>query len=147
MEDIDITETGVRKMLEGLKVHKAAGPDEIGHCVLKELAPTIAPILTAIYMRSYETGEIPDDWKNTNIVPIYKKGRKGDPTNYRPISLTCISCKLMEHIVTSSIMHHAHENDILYDLQHCFRDHRSCETQLIEFVGDMVNYMQSRQMC
>ncbi len=48
----------------------------------------------------------------------------------------------MEHIVTSGIMHHAHENDILYDLQHGFRDHRSCETQLIEFVGDMVNNMQ-----
>ncbi len=71
MDDIDITETGVRKMLERLKVHKAAGPDEIG--VLKELAPTIAPILTAIYRRSYETGEIPDDWKNANLVPIYKE--------------------------------------------------------------------------
>ncbi len=52
MEDIDITKTGVRNMLEHLKVHKAAGPDEIGPCVLKELAPTIAPILIAIYRRS-----------------------------------------------------------------------------------------------
>ncbi len=50
--------------------------------------------------------------------------------------------KLMEHIVTSSIMHHARENDILYDLQHGFHDCRSCETQLIEFVGDVVNNMQ-----
>ncbi len=68
MEDIDITKTGVRNMLEHLKVHKAAGPDEIGPCVLKELAPTIAMnnttqtfILTAIYRRSYETGETPDE--------------------------------------------------------------------------------------
>ncbi len=49
---------------------------------------------------------------------------------------------MMEHIVTSSIMHHAHENDILYDLQHGFHDSRSCETQLFEFVGDVVNNMQ-----
>ncbi len=52
MDYIDITETGLRKKLEGLKVHKAAGPDEIGPCLLKELAPTIAPILIAIYRRS-----------------------------------------------------------------------------------------------
>ncbi len=71
-----------------------------------------------------------------------QEGQLSDPTNYRPISLTCISCKLMEHIVTSSIMHHAQENDILYDLQHGFHDRRSCETQLNVFVSDVVNNMQ-----
>ncbi len=139
MPDIVITEPGVRKMLERLKPHKAMGPDEIGPRVLKELAPTIAPILTIIYRRSYETGQIPDDWRRANVVSIYKKGRRCDASNYRPISLTCVCCKVMEHIVASSVMRHARTNHLLYDLQHGFRDRRSCETQLLEFQADILH--------
>ena len=59
------------------------------------------------------------------------------PINYRPISLTCIICKLLEHVVTSSIMKHLEYNNILYDLQHGFRSSRSCETQLVSFIQDL----------
>jgi hypothetical protein len=142
MDDIDITEPGVLKLLQQLKVHKAAGPDQIGPRVLKELASTIAPILTVIFKRSYETGEVPDEWRTANVLPIYKKGQKNDAANYRPISLTCISCKLLEHIITSSIMRHANTHNLLYQLQHGFRSMRSCETQLIEFVADIANVTQ-----
>ena len=143
MSDIDITEPGVRKMLEKLNVHKAQGPDEIGPQILKNLASTIAPILTVIYRRSYETGRIPEDWRMANVVPAYKKGKNSLPSNYRPISLTCIACKMMEHIVTSSIMKHANNHGILYSLQHGFRDRRSCETQLIEFQADILQNMKN----
>jgi len=77
-----------------------------------------------------------------NVVPIYKKGAKQDPANYRPISLTCIACKIMEHIIASNIMRHGNQHNILYDLQHGFREKRSCETQLIEFSADLFNNMQ-----
>ena len=142
MEDIVITEPGVQKLLERLKVHKAAGPDQIGPRVLKELAETIAPILTVIFKRSYDTGEVPDEWRTANVIPIYKKGKKNEASNYRPISLTCISCKLLEHIITSSIMSHANTHSILYSLQHGFRSMRSCETQLLEFIADIANTTQ-----
>ena len=66
--------------------------------------------------------------------PVYKKGDKHDPLNYRPISLTCICCKLLEHIISSNVMSHLENNNILYDLQHGFRPSRSCETQLISFL-------------
>ncbi len=138
MPDIDITEPGVRKMLERLKPHKAMGPDEIGPRILKELAPTIAPILTVVFRRSYQTGLIPDDWRRANVVAIYKKGRRCDASNYRPISLTCVCCKVMEHIMASSIMRHARANHLMYDLQHGFREKRSCETQLLEFQADIL---------
>ena len=65
---------------------------------------------------------------------MYKKGDKHDPINYRPISLTCICCKLLEHIISSNVMSHLENNNILYDLQHGFRPSRSCETQLISFL-------------
>ncbi len=141
MDDIEITEPGVRKMLLGLKPHKAMGPDQVGPRVLKELAPTISPILTAIFRRSYETGVIPDDWRRANVVAVHKKGRKCDATNYRPISLMCVCCKLMEHVVASGIMKHARTNNLLYDLQHGFRERRSCETQLLGFQADILKNM------
>ena len=76
-----------------------------------------------------------------NIVLAYKKGKNSLPSNYRPISLTCIACKMMEHIITSSIMKHVSRNSILYQLQHGFRDRRSCETQLLEFQVDALKNM------
>ena len=95
------------KMMKGLKVHKAAGQDSIGHRILTTLAPSIASIPTIIFQRAYDTGLILHDWRNANVVPVYKKGKWSVPSNYRPISLTCVTCKLMEHIVTSHIMWHA----------------------------------------
>ena len=139
MQDIKITENGVRKMLEQLKIHKAAGPDAISPRVLKELAPQIAPILTIIFRKSYETGILPKDWREAPVAPVYKKGKKCDPANYRPISLTCISCNILEHIITSNIMKHAATNNIFYQLQHGFREKLSCETQLLEFITDITN--------
>ena len=139
MENINITEKGVLKLLESLKVHKASGPDKISARVLKQLAPVISSILTTIYKRFYETGEIPQDWRSADVTPVYKKGKKSDPANYRPISLTSIPCKLLEHIITSAIMKHGKRNDILYDLQHGFRDKRSCESQLLGFIDNVVN--------
>jgi len=74
-----------------------------------------------------------------------KKGNKFEPINYRPISLTCICCKIMEHIITSHIMCHADNNTILYDLQHGFRKKLSCETQLIECIDDIIKNLDNGQ--
>ena len=139
IDDIDITENGVLKLLQNLNPNKAAGPDNITPRVLKELATSVAPILTIIFRASYQTSEIPEIWRTANICPVYKKGKKYDPINYRPVSLTCIACKLMEHIVTSHIMSHADTQNILYPLQHGFQRGLSCETQLIDFIDDVTN--------
>ena len=141
--NINITTPGVLKMLQCLNVHKASGPDEICPRILKELASTIAPILTTIYRKSYDEGVLPAEWKSANVVPIYKKGKTTDASNYRPISLTCICCKMLEHMDTSHIMTHANDNDILYEYQHGFREKRSCETQLLEFQSDVLKNMQA----
>ena len=143
MADINITESGVHNLLKSLKAHKAPGPDQISPRVLKEMANVIAPILTEIFRKSYDSGIIPEDWKTANITPVFKKGKRSDAANYKPISLTCIACKLMEHILTSHIMKHANDHNILYGLQHGFRGGRSCETQLVEFINDLANNMQN----
>jgi hypothetical protein len=103
MEDINITEPGVLKLLQSIKQHKAAGPDEIPARVLKELAPDIAPILTKIFRFSLAAGCVPGAWSQADVVPIYKKGSKNTASNYRPVSLTSICSKLMEHVLVSNI--------------------------------------------
>ena len=139
MRDINITEPGVLKLLKELDPSKAAGPDMILPRVMKQLAEPIAPLLTDIFRRSLQSGTVPDEWRHANVVPAFKKGKKFMAVNYmyRPISLTCVSCKLMEHVVTSQLMRHADEHGILYPLQHGFRSKLSCETQLIELVHDL----------
>ena len=98
-----------------------------------------------LFRRSYVTGEVPDDWRHANIVPTYKKGDKTDPGNYRPTSLTRITCKLMEHIISSNIMSHGNDNDILHSLPHGFRQKRSCELQLLGFISDLTNNMEENK--
>ena len=137
MKDINIQVDGVEKLLGNINPNKAKGPDEIHGRALKVCKNVIAPILTIIFQKSLTSGTIPSDWKHANVCPVYKKGDKHDPKNYRPISLTCICCKLCEHIIASSLMKHLEDSNILYAFQHGFRSSRSCETQLISLVQDL----------
>ena len=130
-------EEGVHKLLSNLQVHKAMGPDEIPTRLLKELAEELTPIFTLFYQACLDQGTTPDDWQTANVVPIFKKGDRNRPENYRPVSLTSIACKTLEHIVCSSIHRHLEAHSILTDAQHGFRKRRSCETQLIITIQDL----------
>ena len=67
-------------------------------------------------------------------MPIFKKGQKSDPANYRPVSLTCVICKLFERLLQKSIVHHLESNNLIANSQHGFRQKRSCTTNLLEFL-------------
>ena len=97
IEDHDISTAGVHKLLENIKPNKAMGPYDRHLRVMKQLAPHVTPILQAIFTKSLKTSKVPDDWKRANVAPIYKKGKRYCAVNYRPVSLNCISSKLMEH--------------------------------------------------
>ncbi len=88
-------------------------------------------------MQSLEIGEIPDDWKSANVSPLYKKNDRTEAVNYRPVSLTCICCKILEHIVSSNINSHLEEHGIISPNQHAFRKGHSCETQLSHVINDL----------
>ena len=137
MPDISIAAECIDKLLQGLSLHKAEGPDKFKPIILQTLNKELTPILQLISQRSIDTGKIPGIWKEANISPIYKKGERSDPSNYRPISLTCVLCKILEHIVASSLVKHFTELDIFYEMQHGFREKRSCETQLILIIDEL----------
>lgn len=147
MPPFSITENGVLKLLKQLKPHKAAGPDNIKPLALRELAEAIAPSITRIFQSSLSQGSVPGAWREANITPVYKKGEKYKAVNYRPVSLTCILSKQLEHILASHIMKHLNSHNLLYDKQHGFRSKLSCETQLIEFTDEILKSLQDRKQC
>ena len=134
---LHVSTSEIAKLLVNLKVRKASGPDDIPARALRELAQELAPPLSFVFNQSLTSGVIPDDWKNTHVSPIHKKGSKHQAENYRPISLTCICSKLLEHVVCRHIMSHLEEHNILTHLHHGFRSGVSTVTQLLVTTQDI----------
>ena len=135
ISDLQISPAGVFKQLSQLNPKKACGPDEIPARVLKEVSQSVSCWLSFIFQQSYNCSTVPSDWSNALVTAIFKKGNKSDPANYRPISLTCICCTIMEHIILSHMSKHLSLNNILIDQQHGFREKYSF-TQLISAIHD-----------
>ena len=145
MPKIHVTEAGVLKLLLNLKENKATGPDGIPGNLLKMCAHELAPVITVLFQASLDQGCVPSDWKKAEIVPVFKKGSKTKVENYRPISLTSISSKLLEHIIHSNVMDHLEKHGFLNAFQHGFRKNHSCETQLITTVRDFSTCLNNRE--
>ncbi|KGL76667.1 RNA-directed DNA polymerase from mobile element jockey, partial [Tinamus guttatus] len=101
-----VEEDWAREHLRNLDAHKSMGPDGMHPRVLWKLAEVIAKLLSIIFERSWRTGEMPEDWKKANVTPVFKKGRKEDPGNYRPVSLTSVPGKVMERLVLAVVSRH-----------------------------------------
>ena len=145
IDKLTVTRNGVEKLLEELKPHKAAGPDRISNKVLKELSKELAPVLTDLFNQSLNEGTIPKDWSSALITPVFKKGNVHKASNYRPVSLTCVICKLLEHIICSHVTSHLVKNELLTHLQHGFRKGHSCESQLIITTSDFYDTFNAKE--
>jgi len=109
------------------------GPDRIHPRVLRELAEELAKPPSIIYQHSWVTGEVPDDWRITSVTPIYKKGQKEDPGNYRPVRLTSVPCNIVEQFILSALNGHVKDNQGIRPSQHGLMKGRSCLINLISF--------------
>ena len=139
--DIDITEAIVLQKLNNIKLNKSAGIDEIHPRLLFELRNEIVKPLTTLFKNSLSRGHVPDEWKSANVTPLFKKGSKADPQNYRPVSLTCITCKIMESIVKDKIVEHLDKFKLIKDSQHGFTKGKSCLTNLLDFMEDVTKWV------
>ena len=141
MPNIIVT-LGVKKLLLKLKPNKSTGPD-----LISARLPQIAPAITLLFNASLNQGAIPTEWKEAYISPIYKVGKKDCriPENYRPISLTSVTSKVLEHIVYSNVMTHLAQLNILTDVQHGFHKKRGCETQLTLVINDLAKALNNTE--
>jgi len=117
------------------------GLDGMHPQVLRELADVIAEPLSIIFERSWRTGEVPEDWRKPNVTPVFKKGKKEDPGNYRLVSLTSIPGKVMEQLILKVIIKQVEEKKVIRSSQHGFTKGKSCLTNLIAFYDGMTGWV------
>jgi hypothetical protein len=138
LTSIQITEKDVAKYISKLNITKSPGPDNLYPRVLKELKENVTLPLTKIFNSSLKRAEVPKDFKLANITPIFKKGDRKLASNYRPISLTSVACKIMESIIRDEIVKHLDKYNLIKDSQHGFRRNRSCLTNLLHFYNQLI---------
>jgi hypothetical protein len=136
---IEITSEIVMSKLNQLKVDKSPGPDMLHPKVLHEVRSSIVPYLVYLFQFLLHHSVIPDEWKHSIITVLHKKGKKDKVENYRSISLTCITCKVMESIICDQVMGYFITNKLFSDKQYGFIKNRSTVVQLLRILDDWSN--------
>ena len=132
--DLSFTRLDIIEALGDLDPYSAAPDGEIPARVLTSCKETLADPLTLLWSKSFDEGYIPETLKMQFISPIFKKGDRTDPANYRPVSLTSHIMKTFERVVRKSLVEHMESNRLISPNQHGFRKKRSCMTQLLAHV-------------
>ena len=135
LSNIKITKELILNKLKKIKINKSPGPDQIHPRVLNEISNEICTPLQIIFQVSLETKTLPDQWKHAQVAAIFKKGAKTKPQNYRPVSLTCIVCKLLESIIRDSVIVHMTKNKLFSPKQFGFLSGRSTTLQLLHVLN------------
>lgn len=133
LSSVLITESVVLDKLKRINVSKSQGPDQLHGKLLYEIRYQLVKPLTKLFNLSLDTGCIPQDWKDADVVPLHKKGSRSKCENYRPVSLTSILCKLFESVLKEAVTNHLRKNNLINESQHGFTEGKSCLTNLLEF--------------
>ena len=134
--DLKLTETQVSDKLKNLDPSKSPGIDAIHPKLLKECHQELAKPICKLFNESLASGKLPDMWKLAQVTALFKKGNKKASSNYRPVSLTVVLCKVLESFIRDIIVSHMEQNKLFVDNQHGFRSKRSCATQLLEVIEE-----------
>ena len=145
LNDIAVSKDGVIKHFKGLNPSKALGPDELHTRDLKELATELGPVSAHLFQQSMDIDEIPKEWSLANISPLFKKSDRSLACSYRPVSLTCVPCKLFEHIVQISWLILMNINSCQIGNMQSGKDTvNCCETQLTTVINDWAKILDNR---
>jgi len=137
---IDVNRDIVLEAIEKLNVSKAPGPDGMHARVIKECKESFSIVFTLIFKKSLQEGVLPKQWKQANVKALFKKGKRTQCKNYRPVSLTSIVCKIFETIIRDHITEFLEGNNLITNHQHGFRSGHSCTTQLLELMEDFTDF-------
>jgi len=132
LSNVRVTESDILDQLSILDTSKAYGPDGIPPKLLREAGNAIAKPLCQLFNMSLVKKQVPLLWKQSNVMPVFKKDNPSNINNYRPIALLSVVNKVFERIIHKHIYNHLRDNFILSDYQSGFQPGRSCITQLVE---------------
>lgn len=141
ISDVDISEEIIMKLLENVNINKSCGPDLLHPRVLKELKQVILSPLTLIFQYSMDQSELVSDWKTANVKALFKKGDRCNPSNYRPVSLTSVPCKIFEKLIRDKLVSHMTEHNLFSNAQFGFRSLRSCALQLLDVMEKWTEWL------
>ena len=128
-----VTPEMIEKKIKKMKDSKSHGVDGIPQKLLREIVEQISTPLAKLFNLSLEEGILPSEWKEANITPLFKKGSRKKPNNYRPVSLTSVVCKLLEKLIRDHMVEFLLKH-ILIKSQHGFLKTRSCLTNILFFL-------------
>src|SRR5438093_11446429 len=134
LKNIKLHKPGIINLIKNLNKHKSPGPDKISPRFLKLVPEEISEYLLLLYDKCFELKIIPSQWKTAHVTPVFKKGSRANPENYRPISLTSVLCKMFEHIITSNLATFLEENELFNRDQFGFRKIDHVNSSCKEFV-------------
>ena len=113
LDDIDFNRNAVLRALKKIKPNESSGPDNLPPVFFRKLSNVLAEPLSILFSSFMSIGKLPEDWKNATVLPVYKSGLSSQVENYRPISLTCVACKVMERVIASSMLQYLRDNHII----------------------------------
>ena len=114
------------------------GQDNIDYFILKLVCDELTPGITHIVNLSIGRKYFPTLWKNSKVIPLFKKDEATNPKNYRPVSLLSITSKILERVVYHQMIEYLEENGLLHPSHHGFRKSHSTTTALLEMYANWV---------
>ena len=136
-----VTPEMIAKKIKKMKDNKSPGVDGIPPKLLKEIVDQISTPLANLFNLSLEEGIVPSEWKEANITPLFKKGSRKKPENYRPVSLTSVVCKLLETLIRDNMVEFLIKHKLINTSQHGFLKARSCLTNLLCFLEEITKWV------
>ena len=136
-----VTPKMVAKKIRAMKENKSPGVDGIPPKLLLEIVEQISIPLATVFNLSIEEGVVPLEWKEANIIPLFKKGSRSKSENYRPVSLTSVVCKLLERLIKDHLVDFLVKNNLINPSQHGFLKARSCLTNILCFLEDVTKWV------
>ena len=137
MRHIEINPTVIKNAIDKIKNSSSKTPDDIPSVFIKNCYTSLLVPLSILFNMILQTGKIPDFWRKALIIPIYKKGVSSDPSNYRPISLTSVLCRIFEQIIRTYLISHIQDNHIISSVQHGFMPLRSTLSQQLILLEEL----------
>ena len=136
-----VTPELVAKKIKAMKDNKSPGVDGIPPKLLMETVDQISIPLARVFNLSLKEGVVPFEWKEANIIPLFKKGSRNKSENYRPVSLTSVICKLLERLIKDHMVDFLVKHKLLNSSQHGFLKARSCLTNMLCFLEEITKWI------
>ena len=136
LDHVEFSREAVLRAVKQLKMNGSCGPDGLPPLLYKSLAQCISEPLALMFDSFMSVGRIPDEWRRAVVTPIYKGGLAADVSNYRPISLTCVACKIMEKVITRRMLCYLYKHCLISKEQYGFLSGRSTTLNLLDALSD-----------